>query len=185
MSNENSDDKAERDSTMSVDNLKKEKRVMKMQLTKIYTRLVPLMSGDEPAREEILQSLEEFESKKFDVLGVIEALIGIYREIGDEKSAVKAEDELDNVTSDANKDASSVKEFLLTTFAKPSLSKTKEPDVMAQQYEGHSVLKSGGLDRKMQPIQIPKFNGDKTRFESFWRFLGHLLMNQTSRRNIK
>ena len=71
---------------------------MKMQLTKIYTSLVRLMSGDEHAREEILQSLEEFESKKFDVLGVIEALIGIYREIGDEKSAVKAEDELDNVT---------------------------------------------------------------------------------------
>ena len=113
-----------------VDNLKKEKQVMKMQLTKIYTRLVRLMLGDEPAWEEILQSLEDFESKKFEVLGVIEALIGIYRGIGDEKSAVKAEDELDNVTSDLNKDVGSVKGFVLTTFAKPSLSKTKEPDVV-------------------------------------------------------
>ena len=31
----------------------------------------------------------------------------------------------------------------------------------------HSKL-YGGIDRKMQPIHIPKFKGDKTKFEYFW-----------------
>ena len=173
--NEHSADMDEQESTVSVDSLRKDKRTKKMQLTKLYTRLVRLISDDNPIREDILQCLEDYQDKKFEVLEVIEGLISIYREIGDERSAVKIEEELDNVTSEADKDVATVKEFLLSTFAKPSPSKlskesaSEEWDMTKENKISNNItVLENNVDRKMQPIQIAKFYGDKTKFEQFW-----------------
>ena len=61
-----------------LEKLKRQKRVFKMQLTKLYTRLMRLMSEETIDREAILTALENVEEKKLDAIQILEDLIVIY-----------------------------------------------------------------------------------------------------------
>ena len=108
------------DAVVNPESLKKQKRINKMQLTKLYTRLVCLMSDEKTDQEAILQCSETFEAKKFETLQIIDDLFSTYWQTGDERNAIKTEVELDNVSTDADRDVASVKAFLSTTFSKPA-----------------------------------------------------------------
>ena len=100
------------DAVVNPESLKKQKRINKMQFTKLYTRLVRLMLGEKTDQEAILQCLESFEAKTFETLQTMDDLISTYRQTGDERNAIKIEEELDNVSIDADRDVASVKAFL-------------------------------------------------------------------------
>ena len=234
------------DAVVEPESLKKQKQINKMQLTKHYTHLARLISDEKTDQEAILQCLESFEAKKFETLQIIDDLISTYRRTGDERNAIKTEEELDNVSTDADRDVASVKAFLSTTFSKPAtleslgtIKRRQEPRIRTDEEDSrtndsqkdqaqvsrkeqicvNTVWKNtrqepkdlleriipkfndftsqssrrrkeqvftpidwrlpvndkstyselhGGIDRKMQPIHIPKFKGDKTKFEYFW-----------------
>ena len=57
-----------------------------MQLTKLYTRLMRLMSDETIDREAILIALENVEEKKMDAVQLLEDLIVIYDRANDTKN---------------------------------------------------------------------------------------------------
>ena len=70
-----------------LEELKRQKRVLKMQLTKLYSRLMRLMSDAETFdREAILIALENVEEKKMDAAQILEDLIVIYEGTNDKKN---------------------------------------------------------------------------------------------------
>ena len=153
--------------TDAVDNtakLKKQKRINKMQLTKVYTRLLRLISNETPDQEEILQGLEAFEDKKFETLEILDQLISTYRQTRDEKNAIRTEEEFDNVSIDADRDSASIKTVLLTT----KISKTSSPDVLLSKEKSSETLKM--RQRREQQFQIDELdayqrNATKEEFE--------------------
>ena len=74
-----------------------------MQLTKLYSRLLRLMSGEVTDVEELLTALEATQENNFDVLQVLEDLIVIYQSKGDEQSLKRAEAEMEKVTTDTDR----------------------------------------------------------------------------------
>ena len=70
-----------------LEELKRQKRVFKLQLTKLYTRLMRLMSKETIDREAILTALENVEEKKLDTIQLLEDLIVIYERANDKKNA--------------------------------------------------------------------------------------------------
>ena len=115
--------------------LKKQKRINK--LTKLYTSLLRLILDEITYQEEILQCLEAFEVKKLETLEIIDQLISTYRQTGDEKNAVGTEEELDNVSIDADRDIASIKTVLLTT----KISKISSPEVSPSKEKSSEMLK--------------------------------------------
>ena len=79
-----------------LERLKNRKRISKMQLTKLYSRLVRLMSREEADIAAILTALEETEEKRPDVAQVLEDLIVLYETKGDRQTVMHAEAELDS-----------------------------------------------------------------------------------------
>ena len=74
-----------------LEKLRSQKRVCNMQLTKLYSRLLRLMSREVTDVEELLSALEATQEKMLDVLQVLEDLIVIYQSKGDEQSLKRAE----------------------------------------------------------------------------------------------
>ena len=115
-----------RDAVVNPESLKKQKRINKMQLTKLYTRLVRLMSDEKTDQEAILQCMESFEAKKFETLQIIDDLISTYRQTGDERNAIKTEAELDNVSTDADRDVALVNQLRWNRWARSNKDKNRE-----------------------------------------------------------
>ena len=123
------------DAVVNPESLKKQKQINKMQLKKLYTRLVPSMLDKKTDQEAILQCLESFETKKFETLQIIDDLILTYRQTGDERNAIK---------TNADRDVASVKAFLSTTFSKPAtleswgmIKQRREPQIWTDEEDNH------------------------------------------------
>ena len=183
-----------------IERLKKQKRVLKTQLSKLYTKLLRLMADDSCEKESLIQGLEVYEDKQAEVLTIIDVLATAYKKAGDDRNAVKTEDEIDLVTSETNRDAATIKAYIsaavikesksesLTSRAKQSdeqqllrdeLGKTKSKAEVEgidswrelrclRNEEAAKSSRIAGVDQKLERIQIPKFDGDKSKFESFW-----------------
>ena len=130
--------------------LKKQKRINK--LTKLYMSLLRLILDEITYQEEILQCLEAFEVKKLETLEIIDQLISTYRQTGDEKNAVGTEEELDNVSIDADRDIASIKTVLLTT----KISKISSPEVSPSKEKSSEMLKM--RQRREQQFQIDELD---------------------------
>ena len=68
-----------------------------MQLTKLYTRLMGLMSEEKIDREAILTALENVEEKKLDAIQLLEDLIVIYERTNYKKNVERSNDEIDKI----------------------------------------------------------------------------------------
>jgi hypothetical protein len=71
--------------------------------------------------------LDAYEEKQQETLIIIDVLILAYKKAGDERNAVKTEDELELVTKDTNRDASTVKSFIAAMVINPT---KRSPDVL-------------------------------------------------------
>ena len=80
------------DAVVNPESLKKQKRINKMQLRKLYTRLVRLMSDEKTDQEAILHYLKSFEAKKLETLQIIDDLISTYRQTVYERNAIKTKE---------------------------------------------------------------------------------------------
>ena len=69
-----------------LDELKRQKKIVKMQLTKFYSRLITLMSKEDADKEAIVLALETVEEKRLDAIQILEDLIIIYVKRGDKKN---------------------------------------------------------------------------------------------------
>ena len=177
-----------------IERLKKQKRILKTQVSKLYTKLLRLMTDDSCGREDLIESLELYEEKQGETLLNIDELITAYKKAGDDRNAVKTEDELDQFTSETSRDIDTVKSFIAASAIKEAKEKhatarTKESSDQQQipgstteaglvnswkdirrlrsQYETKSVAMNAA-NRNLERIQIPKFSGDKSKFDSFW-----------------
>ena len=103
-----------------LEKLRSQMRVCKMQLRKLYSRLLRLMSGELTDVDELLTALEATQENNLDVLQVLEDLIVIYQSKGDEKNFKRAEAEMENVTTDTDREIATVKEFLTSLTLKKS-----------------------------------------------------------------
>ena len=68
-----------KESADTCETIRSQKRECKMQLTKLYSLLLRLMSREVTDVEELLIALEATQENKVDVLQVLEVLIVIYR----------------------------------------------------------------------------------------------------------
>jgi len=84
--------------------IKRQKRVFKVQLTKLYTRLMRLMSDEPINREAILTALENVEEKKLDAIQILEDLIVIYERTNDKKNVERSNDEIDKIIKATDKE---------------------------------------------------------------------------------
>jgi hypothetical protein len=76
------------------------------------------MSDEKCESEELLQGLDAYEEKQQETLTIIDELILAYKKAGDKQNAVKTEDELETITKDTNRDAVTVKSFILAMVTK-------------------------------------------------------------------
>ncbi|CAB4037252.1 Hypothetical predicted protein [Paramuricea clavata] len=155
-----------------IERLKKQKRVIKTQTSKLYTKLLRLMSNEKS-----------------------------YKKAGDKQNAVKTEDELEIVTKDTNRDVVTVKSFIVAMITKPmkrspdvlDTAQSKEyRDGVNQPYTSkievdevkswkelrqlmddcerrageEMPVKTEGVDRSLERLQIPKFDGDKWKLKT-------------------
>ena len=116
-----------------LDKLRSQRRVCKMQLMKLHSRLLRLMSGEVTVVEELLTALEATQENNLDVLQVLEDLIVIYQSKGDEQSLKRAEAEMEKVTTDTDREIATVKEFLT------SLTLTTSPMSEATEFQGNPL----------------------------------------------
>ena len=173
-----------------LEELKRQKRVFKMQLTKLYTRLMRLMSEETIDREAILSALKNVEEKKMDTIQLLEGLIVIYERANDKKNVERSNDEIDKIIDATDKEFSSVKEFLACSSKKPSSAgpdkhvqakqqelspyvdynlPPKNPEATPKSFFSQSKQPaSASTDRKLEQIKLPTFSGDKTKFEYLW-----------------
>ena len=170
-----------------LEELKRQKRVLKMQLTKLYTRLMRLMSDETIDREAILIALENVEEKKMDAVQILEDLIVIYERVNDKKNVERSNEEIDKIIEATDKEIASVKDFLSSSSQKPSSTASdkhveakqlpplddslppKNPEATAKPFFSQSKQPpSTSADRKLERIKLPTFSGDKTKFEYFW-----------------
>ena len=108
------------DDCETLEKLRSQKRVCKMQLTKLYSHLLRLMSREVTDIEELLTALEATQEKNLDVLQVLEDLIAIYQSKVDEQSLKRAEAEVEKVTTDTDREIAMVKEFFTSLTLKAS-----------------------------------------------------------------
>ena len=107
---------------VTLEDLKKQKRINKMQLTKLYSRLVRLMAEESVNIDAILTTLEDTEEKMLDVIQLLEDLLVIYEKNGDKQNLARTEEEIDKVAKDTDKEISRVKDFLASrTKTAPSI----------------------------------------------------------------
>ena len=107
---------------VTLEDLKKQKRINKMQLTKLYSRLVRLMAEESVNIDDILTTLEDTE-EMLDVIQLLEDLVVMYEKNGDKQNLARTEEEIDKVAKDTEKEISKVKDFLASRTKKaPSAS---------------------------------------------------------------
>ena len=85
----------------------------------------------------------------------------------------RTEEEIDKVAKDTNKEISRVKDFLASRTKKaPSIGSASSEidfeDEKAPKPSKTHELPVSRADRNLERTRLPKFNGDKTKFEYFW-----------------
>ena len=103
---------------VTLEDLKKQKRINKMQLTKLYSRLVRPMAKESVNIDAILATLEDTEEKMLDVIQLLEDLVVTYKKNGDKQNLARTEEEIDKVAKDTDKEISRVKGFLASRTKK-------------------------------------------------------------------
>ena len=68
-----------------IERLRKEKRVVKTQLSKLYTKLLRLVADESSDLEKLIEGLETYEEKQASVLSIIEELAIEYKRVGDDR----------------------------------------------------------------------------------------------------
>ena len=131
--------------TEIIERLKKQKRANKTLLTKLYTRLVRLMS-ENTDQDSLLDCLEAFVDKKFETLDVIESLLSAYRQAGDDRNVTKTLDELVAVGTDVDRNIASVKAFVSATFRNQTTAELSVADAQPKEQQ--------------VPLETMKFRGE-------------------------
>ena len=122
----------------------------------------------------ILTTLEDTEEKMLDVIQLLEDLVVTYEKNGDKQNLARTEEEIDKVAKDTDKEISRVKGFLASRTKKAlsigsASSEIDFEDEKAPKPKKTYELPVSRVDRNLERIRLPKFNGDKTKFEYFWR----------------
>ena len=91
-----------------------------MQLTKVYTRLMRLMSDETIDREATLIALENVEEKKMDAVQILKDLIVICKKVNYKKNVERSNEEIDKIIKATDKEIASVKDFVSSSSQKPS-----------------------------------------------------------------
>ena len=76
--NAGDDENVLNDAYANEDTVKKQKRAAKTQLTKLYTRLIKLMTENTIDRDAIRTALEDTEEKKVETIQIVEDLVVLY-----------------------------------------------------------------------------------------------------------
>ena len=146
-----------------------------MQLTKLYTRLMRLMSDAETIdREAILIALENVEEKKMDAVQILEDLIVIYEGTNDKKNVERSNEEIDKIIEATDKEIALVKDFLSSPSQKPPPTvpdkhvetkqllplddslPPKNPEASPKPFLSQSKQPpSSSADRKLERIKLP------------------------------
>ena len=97
----------------------------------------------------------------------------MYEKNGDKQNLARTEEEIDKVAKDTDKEISRVKDFLVSrTKTAPSIgsasSENDFEDEKAPKPKKTHELPVSRVDRNLERIRLPKFNGDKTKFEYSW-----------------
>lgn len=95
-----------------------QKWMPKLQLTKLYSRLVRLLSGDVADIKGILSALEGTEEMRLEVLQVLEDWIAIYLTKKHKQGVICTEAEIEKVTEDVDREIAIVKEVLSSAMPK-------------------------------------------------------------------
>ena len=108
-----------------------------------------------------------------DVIQLLEDLVVMYEKNGDKQNLARTEEEIDKVAKDTDKEISRVKDFLTSRTKKaPSIGSASSEidfeDEKAPKPKKTHELPVSRVDRNLERIRLPKFNGDKTKFEYFW-----------------
>ena len=142
------------------DTVKKQKRVVKTQLMKLYTRLIKLMTKETIDRDAILAALEETEEKKMETIQIGEDLVVLYEKKGDKRNVERSEDEIDKVIEDTDKQVANVKDFLSSFLQKtPSLPSS---DSSMSEFKGGNVPKLIEAKKKLPPSTYELLNPRKS-----------------------
>ena len=80
-----------------IDTVKKQKRVAKAQHTKLYTRLIKLMTEEMIVRYAILTALEETEEKKMETTQIVGDFVVLYEKKSDKRNVERSEDKINKV----------------------------------------------------------------------------------------
>jgi len=107
-----------------------------------------------------------------DVIQLLEDLVVRYEKNGDKQNLARTEEEIDKVAKDTDKEISRVKDFLASrTKTAPSIgsasSEVDFEDEKAPKPKKTHELPVSRVDRNLERIRLPKFKGDKTKFEYF------------------
>ena len=97
----------------------------KLQLTKLYSRLVRLLSGDIADIKGILSTLEGTKEMRLEVLQVLEDCIAIYQTKEHKQGVIRTEAEIEKVTEDMDREIAIVKEVM--SLAMPKVVPTGAP----------------------------------------------------------
>ena len=163
-----------------LDELKRQKKIAKMQLTKLYSRLMKLMSEEDA----ILLAFETVEEKRLDGIQILEDLIIIYVKRGDKKNVDRSNDVIEKIIEATDKEIAGVKDFLSFLSIKPSskefLKAKRGPDQRDWKLEEvEEIIPKKGDEipapspHPSRPFnlsadkKLPTFNGDKTKFDYF------------------
>ena len=104
---------------------------------------------------------------------VLEDLTITYQSKGDEQSFKRAKAEMEKVTTDTDREIAVVKEFLTSLTLKAlSMSDAQSQGHLLEEKAAKSNatggISVGQADKNLERIKLPKFNGDKTKFENSW-----------------
>ena len=160
-----------------------------MQLTKLYSRMVRLIAEESVNIDAILTTLEDTKEKMLDVIQLLEDLVVMYKKNGDKQNLARTEEEIDKVAKDTDKEISRVKDFLASRTKKAPIGSASSEidfeDEKAPKPKKTYELPVSRVDRNLERIRLPKFNGDKTKFEYFWATFESIVDEAMNQLNIR
>ena len=153
----------------ALEKLKKDKRSLKLSLTKYLNELAVELSLEAPKKEKITERLQDIEKRRDELLELLDNLQALYKEKSETTNAALIEEETDGIVDRVDSETSGARLFLAKGGAKTSdenfnakIKSGKLESTCAK--DGHVVDPNKQLER----IQIPKFSGDKMKYSTWW-----------------